>query len=123
MTPDTDSCTFCEIAATRLPARVRYQDDEVVVFDNQLTWAPVMLLLIPRIHLTQAELWSSGHLLSRLGALAVRMGNERCPDGFRVISNFGDDALQTQRHGHLHVVGGAPLGLYVRRETSTGCST
>ena len=119
MTTNTDRCTFCEIAAARLPARIRYQDDEVVVFDNQLTWAPVMLLLTPRIHMTQTELWSSGPLLSRIGALAVRMGEEHCPNGFRIISNFGDDALQTQPHGHLHVVGGAPLGLYVRRETPT----
>ena len=95
----------------------------MVVFDNQLTWAPVMLLLTPRSHMTQTELWSSGSLLARLGALAVRMGEEHCPNGFRVISNFGDDALQTQPHGHLHVVGGAPLGLYVRRKTPTGCPT
>ena len=123
MTSNTDCCTFCEIAAGRLPARVRYRDDDIVVFHNLLDWAPVMLLLAPRSHMTQTELWSSGALLARLGALAVRMGEEHCPNGFRITSNFGDDALQTQEHGHLHMVGGAPLGLYVKRPAPTGDST
>ena len=108
-------CTFCEIVAGRLPARVRYEDDAVVVFNNQLDWVPVMLLLVPREHLTQAEMWSCGPLLSRMGALAMRLGDEHCPNGFRVLSNFGHEALQTQPHGHLHVIGGDRLGLYVTR--------
>ena len=90
-----------------------YEDELIVAFRNQLDWVPVMLLIVPRKHLTQEELWRSGDLLARLGRLAVELGTERCPGGFRVLSNFGPDALQTQHHGHLHVVGGAHLGLYV----------
>ena len=112
---DPDYCTFCEIVAGRLPARLRYQDDDFLVFDNQLDWAPIMLLLVPKKHMTQTELWTSGRVLAGLGALAVRMGQEHCSNGYRILSNFGRDALQTQHHGHLHVVGGAQLGLYVRR--------
>ena len=100
-------CVFCEIVAGRLPSRIRHEDDEILVIHNLLDWAPVMLLLLPKGHLTQVGLWRSGPLLSRLG-------EEDCPNGFRVLSNFGRDALQTQPHGHLHVVGGARLGLYVR---------
>lgn len=108
-------CTFCEIIAGRQPSRVRYEDNEILVFDNQLDWAPVMLLLVPKRHLSQAEMWSCGPLMSRMGPLAARLGQEHCPNGFRILSNFGHDAVQTQPHGHLHVIGGAHLGLYVRR--------
>ena len=107
-------CTFCEIVARRLPSRVRYEDDEVLVFDNHLGWVPVMLLLVSKRHMTQVELWGSGALFSRMGALAVELGESYCPDGFRILSNFGGDGLQTQPHGHLHVIGGASLGSYVR---------
>ena len=72
-----------------------------------------MLLVVPRRHMTQDELWGSGLLMSKLAALAVRMGHDFAPDGFRVLSNFGDDALQTQSHGHIHVIGGQFLGRYV----------
>ncbi len=108
-------CTFCDIIARRLPGRIHHEDDELVVFQNQLDWAPVMLLIAPKEHLTQTELWGSGPLMSRVGQLAVQIGQERCPSGFRVLSNFGRDAMQTQPHGHVHVIGGTHLGLYVRR--------
>ena len=108
-------CTFCEIVAGRLPSRVRYEDDEIIVFDNQLDWAPVMLLVAPKRHLSQAELWSCGPLLTKTGETALRLGERYCPNGFRILSNFGPDAMQTQPHGHLHVIGGTHLGLYVRR--------
>ena len=110
-----ERCTFCDIVAGRTPARVRHEEDDVLVFDNELDWVPTMLLLIPKTHLTQSELWQNRDLLGRIGALAVEMGNLLCPNGFRVLSNFGGDAMQSQHHGHLHVIGGAHLGLYLRR--------
>ncbi len=107
-------CTFCEIVGGRLNAQIHFEDNDVVVFENNLEWLPVMLLVVPRDHMTQTELWENGSLISKLGLLAVSLGNQHCPNGFRVLSNFGEDALQTQRHGHLHVLGGRELGLYVQ---------
>ena len=103
---------FCEIVAGRSPAAVRYVDEEIIVIVNRLTWVPVMLLVMPKKHLSQIEAWRSG-LMARLGNVAVDMDCTYAPKGFRVLSNFGSDALQTQGHGHLHVIGGAYLGLYV----------
>ena len=78
-------CVFCDIIAGRLPGTIRYEDDEIVVFDNHLDWVPVMLLLAPRRHMTQTELWGSGGLIARMASLAVRMGQEHSPGGFRVL--------------------------------------
>ncbi|MSQ27853.1 MAG: HIT domain-containing protein [Dehalococcoidia bacterium] len=104
-------CTFCEIVARREPARIRYEDDEVLVFDNVLGWVPVMLLVIPKLHISQEELWSD---IRAVGRVALEMGRTHCPGGFRLLSNLGHDAMQSQPHGHVHVLGGAHLGLYVR---------
>lgn len=103
-------CVFCEIIARRLPANIRYEDDEVIVFDNRLHWAPVMILVMPKRHLSQEELWRDS--VSRAAQVAVEMGLKLCPQGFRILSNFGWDAMQSQPHGHLHVVGGTYLGPY-----------
>jgi diadenosine tetraphosphate (Ap4A) HIT family hydrolase len=70
-----------------------------------------MLLVMPKKHLSQVETWRS-NLIGRLSRVAVDMGCIYAPKGFRVLSNFGSDALQTQDHGHLHVVGGTSLGHY-----------
>ena len=107
-------CTFCRIVDGTLPSRQEYEDDLILAFQNHLNWVPVMLLIVPKEHMTQEELWGSGDILARLGRLAVKLGTERCPGGFRVLSNFGRDAMQSQYHGHLHVIGGKHLGLYVR---------
>ena len=105
-------CVFCEIAAKRSPATFRYEDEEIIVINNLLDWAPVMLLVMPKAHMTQAELWSNGSI-ANVGSVAVQMGNQLCPGGFRLLSNLGSDGMQSQEHGHLHVLGGKFLGRYV----------
>lgn len=104
-------CIFCEIVARKAPANFRYEDDEIVVIDNRLEWVPVMLLVMPRSHMTQQELWSDG-IMGRIGRAAVDMGRQFCPGGYRLLANFGADAMQSQEHGHVHVIGGTYLGPY-----------
>src|SRR5688572_7602330 len=102
-------CVFCEIIAGREPAEILYQDDEVIVFRNLLRWAPIMLLAVPKRHMTQAELWSN---MGKLGEVAIRIGEKHCPGGFRLVSNSGRDAMQSQPHAHVHILGGTYLGEY-----------
>lgn len=104
-------CVFCDIVARLAPASIKYEDDEIIVIDNRLQWLPVMLLVMPKRHITQEELWRNG-LMARMGQVVVDMGRRYAPQGFRVLSNFGKDAMQTQEHGHIHVLGGMYLGPY-----------
>ena len=105
-------CEFCRIVANEAPARVVYQDDDILVIHNRLDWVPVMLLVIPKMHMSQEETWQSP-IIARLAEVAVQMGREHCPGGFRLLSNFGHQAMQSQSHGHLHVLGGTQMGRYV----------
>ncbi len=89
-----------------------YQDDDIIVIHNRLRWVPVMLLVMPKAHLSQKEMWQ-GNLIARIAHVAVEVGRTHCPDGFRILSNFGHQAMQSQAHGHLHVLGGSPMGRYV----------
>ena len=111
--PPLQYCTFCEIIAGRLPSRKIREEDGVIVFHNRLDWFPLQILIVPTAHMTQEELWTSGDLLARMGEIAVELGRERCPDGYRIVSNIGRDAHQTQPHAHIHVIGGGNLDLYV----------
>ncbi len=103
------SCTFCRIVAREEPAEILYEDDEVLAFRNLLRWVPVMLVVVPKEHIAQEELWRR---LGRVGEVAVELGSEHCPNGFRLLSNVGFDAMQSQSHGHVHVLGGTFLGEY-----------
>jgi histidine triad (HIT) family protein len=109
---DDGSCDFCGIVSGREERTIRYEDDDLMVFRNKLIWVPVMLLVVPKVHMTQQEFWRSP-LFSRAAALAVDIGQEDAPEGFRFVSNFGEQAAQTQAHGHLHVLGGGEMGIYM----------
>ena len=102
-------CVFCDIIAGKEPAEIIYQDQDVIVFRNRLRWLPVMLLAAPKRHLMQDELWEE---IGKVGAVAMEIGYQHCPNGFRLLSNFGRDAMQSQAHGHIHILGGTHLGPY-----------
>lgn len=102
-------CVFCEIAAKREPADIVLETDDVMVFRNRLRWTPVMLLAIPKQHMTQADLWAD---MGEVGKAAVQAAQEHCPNGYRFISNSGYDGMQSQSHAHVHILGGQFLGEY-----------
>lgn len=102
-------CVFCNIIAHREPAEILYEDDGVIVIRNLLRWVPVMLLAMTKEHRTQAELWQD---LGPVARVAAEIGARYCPGGFRLLSNFGYDAMQSQEHGHMHIIGGVHLGPY-----------
>ncbi len=112
-------CIFCQIADGTSPARQEHLIDDdgqllsggnLIAFHNRLDWARVMLLIIPRDHMTQAEYWTT-HLLTEAAQLATALGDKQCPEGYRLISNFGRVAHQSQEHAHLHLISGADTDL------------
>ena len=105
-------CVFCNIVDGKEVATVLYEDNEIIAFNNLLDWVPVMILVIPKRHLTQTELWTDT-IGSKVSKVAVSLGEKYCPNGFRLLCNFRKDAMQSQSHGHLHVLGGTYLGPYV----------
>ena len=105
-------CIFCRIIAGQAPADVLHDSERVIVFRNQLRWVPIMLLAVPKEHMTQAQLWE-GDLLAEVGRIASEVGREHCPNGYRLVSNLGWEAKQSQEHAHIHVLGGTFLGDYV----------
>ena len=112
MSTATD-CIFCKIISGTEPAKFHYEQVDFVVFENNLGWFPTQLLFVPKNHMTQSDLWSTRDLISEMGYLANQMRQERCPGGYRIISNFGEDGMQSQKHAHIHLVGGTKLGMYV----------
>ena len=56
-----------------------------------------MLLVVPLGHLTQQEMWR-GPAIEAVANLAVQIGLDQCPEGFRLLSNFGPAAHQSQPH-------------------------
>jgi len=108
------SCLFCEIVAGRVPAKVAYQDEQLLAFHDINPQGPTHILLVPRRHITSlldmspADAALVGSLVRRARDLAVEKGlDER---GFRLVFNCGEDAGYSVYHIHLHLVGGRKMG-------------
>ncbi len=108
MTHDPN-CIFCKIVAGQIPSRKAYEDEDVLVFHDIHPWAPVHLLIIPKLHIaTHADVGPEHErLLGKMLMLAPKLAKEHGADnGFRTIINTGRDGGQEVYHLHMHVIGG-----------------
>ena len=102
-------CIFCRIVAGEIPARKVHEDDELLVFHDINPWAPVHVLVIPKLHLASLADAGPQHegLLGRMLGLAPRLMLQLgVTGGFRTVINTGADGGQEVHHLHMHVFGG-----------------
>ena len=73
---------------------------------------PRCISVIPKKHIPSAAALTEadGALLGHVFAVIAKLAKEQGLDnGYRVISNVGEDAGQTVKHLHFHVLGGEKL--------------
>lgn len=107
-----NDCIFCKIIAGEIPSRKKYEDDEIVIFEDIEPKAKIHLLCVPKEHFAylselngeRAELL--GRTLKKIASLAPSLG---LGEGYRLIINQGENAGQTVRHLHIHIMGGEVL--------------
>ena len=107
-----DDCVFCRIAKGGIPAKVVYEDESVIAFDDIQPQAPVHTLVIPRAHYANMSADVPGEVLRALFEAVPAVADVKgvAESGYRVIVNNGPDASQTVGHLHVHVIGGRALG-------------
>jgi histidine triad (HIT) family protein len=106
-----DNCIFCMIANHEMDARVVYEDDTVLAFDDITPQAPIHTLIIPKVHYDNmgddVPLSAVAALFGAVPVVAKLKGVDA--SGYRVIVNNGRDASQSVGHLHIHLIGGAPM--------------
>lgn len=108
-----NDCLFCKIAAGEIPSTCLYDDDAVYAFRDINPQAPVHFLVIPKAHIgsvAEINAENSAVVARCFEVIAKLAAQEGLENGYRVISNCGDDAGQTVHHLHFHVLGGKPMG-------------
>ena len=107
-------CIFCRIAAGTLPARIVYQNEDVVAFHDLNPQAPTHILVIPRMHIaTVNELEAQDAALVGklfLAAQKISRDHDFSESGYRLVMNTNRDAGQSVFHIHLHLLAGRHLG-------------
>ena len=107
-------CLFCKIVAGEIPSTKVYEDELCYAFRDIAPQAPTHILVIPKTHIgSVAEITAENsavvaHIFEVIAKIAKAEGLE---NGYRVVSNCGEDAGQTVHHLHFHILGGKKLNM------------
>ena len=105
-------CVFCKIIKGEIPSKRFYEDKHCIIIEDINKIAKKHYLLLPKNHYALLEnsklkdQLSLGKSLMKLPKLINELGLE---NGYRLIINQGDDAGQTVKHLHIHILGGETL--------------
>jgi len=107
-----ENCIFCKIASGEIPSTKVFENEYVFAFRDIAPQAPVHILVIPKKHMEsinsvdeESSVWAA----KCLEAIAYIAKQEKLDNGYRVISNCGEDAGQTVKHLHFHILAGKKL--------------
>lgn len=105
-------CLFCKIINGDIPSSKVYEDEDVLAFKDINPNAKVHVLVIPKKHIDSIDcvdeenIANVSKVISAIPKVARECGLE---NGYRVITNVGEDGGQTVKHLHFHILGGEKL--------------
>ena len=105
-------CLFCKIIDGVIPSSKVYEDDMCLAFRDINPQAPAHVLVIPKCHIASMDGVNEensnyiAHIFECIPKIAALEG---LSNGYRLISNCGDDACQSVKHLHFHILGGKQL--------------
>lgn len=108
-----EECIFCKIVKGEIPATKVYEDDMVFSFRDISPAAPEHILIIPKKHIsnlnevTEEDSKIIAHIYIVAKEIVKNLGIDK--NGYRVVTNCGEDGGQTVHHIHFHVLGGRTL--------------
>lgn len=107
------SCLFCKILNKEIPAKIVYEDDIAIAFDDINPQAPFHKIIIPKTHIAtindigENQAHIAGHLFIVAKKLAKELNISEA--GFRTVMNCNEQAGQTVFHIHMHLLGGRQM--------------
>jgi histidine triad (HIT) family protein len=119
-----DQNIFAKILRGEIPNKTVLETEHTLAFEDIRPQAPVHVLVIPKgSYIDQAHFAAQASdaeivdfqrvvaAICRDAGVAPGDGG----DGFRTISNAGENGVQEVPHYHLHILGGRPLGRMLAR--------
>jgi histidine triad (HIT) family protein len=110
-------CLFCRVATGEIPSTKVIETEDVLAFRDINPGAPEHVLVIPKQHIADSvadlDLGEAEAAQTWVNLLAVvqRVGvsSPVFSDGWRLVTNIGENGGQSVFHLHLHVLAGRRL--------------
>ena len=102
-----DDCIFCKIANGMIPSATLYEDEDFRVILDLGPASKGHALILPKEHYKDlCELDDA--VAAKALPLAAKMGRAMKEalkfDGFNLVQNNGEEAGQTVKHFHIHII-------------------
>jgi histidine triad (HIT) family protein len=105
-------CIFCAIINGDIPSKKVYEDEFCFAFLDINPQAPVHCLVVPKEHISSADAVTaknSAVVAKIFEAIPVIAKELKLENGYRIVSNIGEDGCQSVKHLHFHILGGKKL--------------
>lgn len=103
-------CIFCKIISKEISAKIVYENEHVLAFNDINPQAPVHVLIIPKKHIeTFNDInFENANVISEMYKAVSIIAKELKIDeeGYRVVGNCNKNGGQEVYHIHLHLMGG-----------------
>lgn len=112
MSENTENCIFCNIIQKRAKAKIVYEDDDFLAFEDARPVAPVHTLIISKTHIEDLTACEDTNILGGLLLTANKVAKIKgvYDKGFKILINVKRKGGQTVFHLHIHLLGGMNLG-------------
>ena len=101
---------FTKIIKREIPAKIVYENDHVLAFEDIHPQAPHHVLIIPKIEiptLNDLNRENAGYIAEMaLAAKEIATNLGVAEKGYRLVINCNDHGGQTVFHLHMHLLGG-----------------
>lgn len=107
-------CIFCKIIKGEIPSEKVFESENVIAFKDINPMAPVHILIIPKTHIEGANALDKDNVavVSEIMLAARQIAESfNLENGWRIVTNVGEDGGQTVKHLHFHLLGGKKLSI------------
>jgi len=96
------ACIFCKIIAHESPAKIFFEDDDIIVFADIYPRAKIHLLVTPKYHCSRIMDLPDKYTLKIFETIRKITNELKLQDNFKLVLHNGAKAGQIVEHLHFH---------------------
>ena len=107
-------CIFCKIIEGSIPNKTILENDNFLAFEDINPSAKIHALIIPKVHIKSFNEITPNimaEMTTFIQEVALTLGVKS--DGYRLITNIGQNGGQEVEHIHFHLLAGEQLGAII----------
>ena len=106
-----NDCLFCAIIDGEIPSNKVYEDEQCYAFYDIDPQAPTHFLVVPKEHICCANAITADNsaVVAHCFEVIAKICKELGVESYRIVNNCGDQAGQTVKHLHFHVLAGRDM--------------